>query len=49
MIGASLAVYGLRLLVPLTLDDAVHGVVTLGLSAAMLRYVWLERRADRAG
>ena len=46
MILAALGVYLLRLITPLTLDQAVHGVVTIGLCAAMLRYVWLERRAD---
>ena len=53
MIGTALGIYGLKLVPslapPITLDDAIHGVVTVGISAAMLRYGWLERQADRAG
>jgi len=41
--------YVAGLVEPVSLGVALHVVLTLGIGAALWRFAWLERRADRAG
>jgi hypothetical protein len=43
------ALYIADLFQPVSLTIAIHAVLTLGIGAALWRFAWLERRADRAG
>jgi hypothetical protein len=47
--AATLAVYGVSMFTPISVHDAVHAILTLGIGAALARYAWLERRAERTG
>jgi protein-S-isoprenylcysteine O-methyltransferase Ste14 len=40
--------YGVTLFEPISLNVAAHAILTLGIGAALWRFAWLERRADRA-
>lgn len=44
-----LGLYGISLFEPLSINLAIHLVLTLGIGAALWRFAWLERRAERAG
>jgi len=43
------ALYVAAWFAPVSLTLAIHAVLTLGIGAALWRFAWLERRADRAG
>ncbi|HEY5105299.1 MAG TPA: hypothetical protein VII73_00860 [Caulobacteraceae bacterium] len=44
----AIAVYLISIVQPAILTYAIHAVVSFGIGAALIRYAWLERRADRA-
>ena len=47
LILATLGVYGLSFYEPLNPFQAVHLMLTCGIAVPLLRFAWLERRAER--
>ena len=47
-ICSAVALYVLQQFQPLTVREAIHAIVSLGLGVALLRFAVLERRAHRA-
>ncbi|MEO6225199.1 MAG: hypothetical protein ABIO80_05050 [Sphingomicrobium sp.] len=48
-IAAALGVYVLSMVEPISVQEAVHVIVTAGMLTALLRFGFLERRAQRDG
>lgn len=46
---ACVAMYLLTIFEPISVHDTVHAILSFGIGAALGRYAWLERRAERAG
>ncbi|THD77228.1 MAG: hypothetical protein E7812_14875 [Phenylobacterium sp.] len=46
---AGAGLYGLDVFRPVSLPIALHVVLSAGLGLALIRYVWLETRAERGG
>lgn len=46
---AAIAIYMLSMVEAIHVREALHIVVSIGIAAAMLRFGYLERRADRVG
>ena len=47
--GASIAVYFLTMIEPLTAREAVHAITSAGIAAGLIRWGMLERRAHQDG
>jgi len=46
---AAMLLYFASLVTPIALRLSLHAILTSGIGAALGRYAWLERRAERAG
>jgi hypothetical protein len=47
--AASLLIYAISFYEPLEPREAVHLILSLSIGVALVRYGWLERRAEREG
>ena len=49
LILSCMSLYGISLFRPLGLVDVLHGLLSIGVIVPIMRFVWLERRAEHHG